>query len=195
MMDYKNNFVFKISVAAIAVATVYVPYDAQAGTITCSSGSFTQETLNCDGISTNLSYNAHDTVECGCGEGYNGAITYRCVEQEAGGYEGTDRMEGYWVQDKNSCLKYECVAGQTQTCTTTSIASGTQECTSANVWGVCKATSCKSGYVLVNQRCHPECEVVNGMGYIFQSDASSGGDSGSDSGDEETSSSSSSTAV
>lgn len=80
-----------------------------------------------------------------------------------------------WSLDRtNGKCKADCTIGTTRSCSTTSY-TGTQECTPYGVWSNCKKTSCKNGYLLVNDVCYAECAIDDGTGYerLVNSESSS----------------------
>lgn len=162
-----------VSFVALSAYFASLPHEAYAAIATCCSSCNYPGTINCSSLSSNTLYKAGESVACGCATGYSGTITYTCTVGEYGGYEGQGVYEGYW-QPAGTCLKEECTEGQTQSCTTTAVATGKQTCTDRKIWGRCIPTSCKSGYVMIpgnsGPHCFATCTIANGVGYEYVAD-------------------------
>lgn len=66
--------------------------------------------------------------------------------------------------DTGYCTNPVCTPGATRSCSTTSY-TGTQTCTQYGDWDSCQKTSCKNGYLLINDVCYAECAIDGGEGY------------------------------
>lgn len=76
--------------------------------------------------------------------------------------------------DTGYCTNPVCTPGATRSCSTTSY-TGTQTCTQYGDWGGCEKTSCKNGYLLIDDVCYAKCAIDGGEGYerIVNSEPSS----------------------
>ena len=83
--------------------------------------------------------------------------------------------KGYSINDTSAqCANPECTPDATRSCSTASY-TGTQTCTMYGRWGNCEKTSCKNGYLLIDDVCYAECAIDGGEGYerVVNSESSS----------------------
>ncbi len=184
MQKIKSSW-FRFWAAVLAFVGVMHSKDADAArtktTITCGG---TQTTDNiypdhdeCRRVSSvdSTSLWDGDFIECYCDD--TTLMQYRLTCSKTSKLD--EKSEGsytYWSlsQTRGTC-KAECTIGATRSCSETSY-TGTQTCTPYGVWGDCEKTSCKSGYLLIDNVCYPECTVDDGTGFeitIYEGSSSS----------------------
>ena len=178
-----------ISLVVLGVYFVYMPGDANAGTITCCASCESPDVAECDDISGNVNVDEGGEYSCRLKKSDGSMCTYyyKCRIEQAGG-----RYDGIWGYTSECSTTTWCTNGQTVSCSGNGIASGKKTCKDGD-WSRCVPSSCSSGYVKINNECWKTCTMANGSGYLNKyQQATSGGDSGNDDEDDTESSSSSS---
>lgn len=124
--------------------------------------------------STNLY--AGDTINCYCDDTTLMQYQITCSFSQVTDPD-SETTYMYWsLAHTFGTCKAECTIGATRSCSTSSY-TGTQTCTVFGTWeSTCNKTSCKSGYLLIDDTCYPECTVDDGTGFeitIFEGSSSS----------------------
>ncbi len=112
----------------------------------------------------NTNLYAGDTINCYCDDTTLMQYKITCSFSQVTEPD-SETTYTYWslAHTLGSCTA-SCTIGATRSCSTSSY-TGTQECTLYGNWGDCKKTSCKSGYLLIDDVCYAECDIDNGEGY------------------------------
>ena len=177
MQKIKSSW-FRFWAAVLAFVGVMHSKDADAGrktvTVTCGGTQSTETNYPDEGeciletskiTTTHTSLDNGDTVQCYCDD--TTLLQYQMTCSKSVAYdEKSEFAYAYWSlsQTRGTC-KAECTIGATRSCSTSSY-TGTQTCTVFGLWeSTCHKTSCKSGYLLIDDRCYPECTVDDGIGF------------------------------
>ncbi len=185
MQKIKSSW-FRFWAALLAFVGVMHSKDADAArktvTVTCGGTQSTDQvhvtSTECILESTTnvrTSLGDGDMIQCYCDN--TTLLQYRMTCSKSTTYdEKSESMYTNWSlsQTRGTC-KAECTVGATRSCSTSSY-TGTQTCNVFGTWNTCDRTSCKSGYLLIDDTCYPECTVDDGTGFeitIFEGSSSS----------------------
>ena len=182
MQKIKSSW-FRFWASVLAFLGVAHSNDADAArqVVSVSCGGITETynhatSENCKIVSENDNTNlfAGETINCYCDETTLMQYKITCTFTQRTDPD-SEATYTYWQFDHTigTCTA-QCPIGTTRSCSTTSY-NGTQECTLYGVWGDCKKTSCKNGYLLIDDVCYAECAIDGGEGYerVVNSESSS----------------------
>ncbi len=186
MQKIKSSW-FRFWAAVLAFVGVMHSKDADAArktvTVTCGGTQSTDQihpdSAECKLESTTnvrTSLGDGDTVQCYCDD--TTLLQYRmtCLKEQYFDETSEKAYTNWSLSQTHGTCKAECTIGATRSCSTSSY-TGTQTCTVFGTWeSTCHKTSCKSGYLLIDDTCYPECTVDDGTGFeitIFEGSSSS----------------------
>lgn len=116
-----------------------------------------------------------ESVNCYCDDTTLLQYTVTCERTSWTVPNTEDTYYSYAITDTaDRCANAVCTPGATRSCSTTSY-TGTETCTVYGNWGSCQKTSCKNGYLLIDDVCYAECAIDGGEGYerVVNSESSS----------------------
>ena len=172
MQKIKSSW-FRFWAAVLAFVGVMHSKDADAAreTVTVTCGGI-KDTYNrstsekCKIVSEldSTSLYTGDTINCYCDDTTLMQYKLTCSFSQTTDPDSEATYTHWSLSKTRGTCKAECTIGATRSCSETSY-TGTQTCTPYGVWGNCEKTSCKSGYLLIDNVCYAECDIDNGDGY------------------------------